>query len=300
MATVGAAVDGERTQVAGRPAPADSLVRVTTDTRQRLAREVRRSDADLAELALCVCAEHDPDVDVDAWLLRIDALADGLRTTTELSGRPEADALALADYLGRTRGFGGDVDDYYDPANGLLTEVLERHRGLPITLSILYVAIARRVGLPAWGIGLPGHYYVGIGTPDRPVVLDPFDGGAVVGHDELGARVRAATAGQVELTRAHLRAAGPAPTIRRVLDNLTRDFTNRGDVDGALASVECKLVLPNAQPDDHRTRGELLGHLGRYRQAADAFETYLGIVGPGAVDADDVRAQAVRARAKLN
>lgn len=273
---------------------------MSTSTRRRLAREVRRSDADLAELALCISAERDPDLDVDAALLRVDALADGLLTAGTLTGDPHEDAGALVTYLAHTQGFTGDVDDYHDPANGLLHAVLERRRGMPITLSVLYVAVARRVRIPAWGIAHPGHYYVGVGTPDRTTVLDPFHDGQVVSPEELSARLRAATAGRVEFTRAHLRPAGPAITMRRILNNLTRDFTNRGDLRDALWTVDCKLVLPNALADDHRARGELLSHLGRYREAAESFETYLAEAGSGAVDADEVRVQAVRARAKLN
>lgn len=281
---------------------AGSLEKVmpTPPTRRRLAREARRKDADLAELALCISAEHDPDLDVDTTLLRIDALADGLRTTGSVTGRPMEDADTLAGYLGGDLGYTGDVEDYHDPANGLLGSVLDRRRGLPIVLSVLYVAVARRVRIPAWGIAQPGHFYVGIGTPDQAIVLDPFAAGQVVSHEELAARVRAATAGQVEFTRSLLRPAGPAMTSRRILNNLSRDFTNRGELEAALRTVDCKLVLPNAVADDHRARGELLSHLGSFREAADAFETYLELAGPDEVDADEVRAQAVRARAKLN
>ena len=273
---------------------------MSTETRHRLARVTRRADGDLAEAALCLCAEQDTDVDVDAMLLRIDALADGLRVQGRLTGDTDQDAAALADYLGNEHGFAGDTEDYYAPENGLLTAVLDRHRGLPITLSVLYVSVARRLGIPAFGIAHPGHYYVGIGTRDRTVVLDAFAGGQVVPHDELAERVRAATAGQVEFTRAMLRAAGPAVTTRRILNNLTRDFTNRGQLDDALWTLECKLVLPNTMPDDHRARGEVLANLGRFGHAADAYETYLQTVGADAPDAEEVRAQAIRCRAKLN
>lgn len=273
---------------------------MTSPVRQRLARVVRRSDADLAEAALCVSAEADPTVDVDAQLLRLDALADGLRTAKGITGDHDRDADTLVAHLAGDHGFTGDTDDYYDPANGLLSAVLDRRRGMPITLSVLYVAIARRAGLPAWGIAHPGHYYVGVGTRDRTIVLDPYDGGARVTAGELAERIRTATAGRVEFTRAHLRAAGPATTTRRILTNLTRDYTNRGQLTDALWTVELKQLLPNTVPDDHRTRGELLTHLGRYREAADAFEEYLELVGTTSQDAEEVKALAVRARAKLN
>ena len=103
---------------------------------ERLARLGRRSDADLAEAALCVCASVE-DVDVDAWLLRIDALADALRTSGSLTGVPAADAVALGEFLGGLHGFRGNTDDYYDPANALLTQVLERRVGIPITTFML-------------------------------------------------------------------------------------------------------------------------------------------------------------------
>lgn len=269
-------------------------------TRQRLARLARRADADLAEAALCICAEADATVDVDAQILRIDALADGLRVRDRLTGDADHDAAELADYLAGHHGFTGNDEDYYDPDNALLTTVLDTHAGLPITLSVLYVAIARRLHVPAWGIAHPGHYYVGVGTRDRTIVLDPFNDGERVPHDELAERIRTATAGRVEFTRAHLRAASPAITTRRILNNLTRDYTNRGQLSDALWTVELKQVLPNHTPDDHRVRGELLTHLGRYREAADAFEAYLDAAGPAASDAEEVRGQAVRARAKLN
>lgn len=269
--------------------------------RQRLARVTRRADSDLAEAALCVCKEADPAVDVDAALLRLDALADGLRTRGGLpTSDLEAAAAALRGYLAGSCGFTGNVDDYYDPANGLLTSVLDRKQGLPITLSILYVAIARRLHLPAWGIAHPGHYYVGLGTRQHTIVLDPFHGGDEVPQAELAERIRAATAGQIEFTRAHLRAAGPALTIRRLLNNLTRDFTNRGDVRDALWTVDLKLLLPNSLPDDHRVRGDLLTHVGRYADAAAEYERYLDLVGSSAEDASEIQARAIRARAKLN
>ena len=123
--------------------------------------------------------------------------------------------------------------------------------------------------------------------------------GREVSTDELAERLRVATAGRVPFTRSHLRPAGPAMTVRRILNNLTRDYTSRGLVDQALWTVELKLVLPNAIPDDHKARAELLSHLGRYREAADGFERYLEL-SPDIGDADDIRARAVRARAKLN
>lgn len=270
----------------------------TTDTRRRLARLVRRADADLAEAALLVNAEAMPDLDVDVALLRIDALADAFRVWWDDHDRLEASS-ALAGYLADEQGFTGRRDDYYHPDNALLVEVLDQRRGLPILLSVLYTAIARRAGIPAWGIAQPGHFYLGVGDPERPTVLDPFDGGREVATDELAERLRLATAGRVPFTRSQLRPTPPAMVVRRLLNNLTRDYTSRGMVNAALWTIELKLVLPNTIPDDHKARGELLSHVGRYAEAADAFEHYLDL-SPDTGDGDDIRARAIRARAKLN
>lgn len=259
---------------------------------------VRRADADLAEAALLVETEVDADLDVDLALLRIDALADAFLTSWG-RGDAESGAEALRSFMYGQQGFAGQHEDYHHPDNALLSRVLARHTGLPILLSVLYTSVARRAGLPAWGIAQPGHFYVGIGDTARPIVLDPFDDGNQVSHEELAERLRVATAGRVSFARAQLRPVSPAMTVRRILNNLTRDYTNRGEVDNALWTVELKLVLPNSIPDDHKARGELLSHVGRYAESADEFEHYLDL-SPDTGDADDIRARAIRARAKLN
>ncbi|MDX1621785.1 MAG: transglutaminase-like domain-containing protein [Nitriliruptorales bacterium] len=269
-------------------------------TRRHLARIVRQPDCDLAEAAALCCIESDPSVDVDATVLRVDALADGLRSRGFEPLEPVTDAKALTAYLHGTLGFTGDVIDYHDPDNALLTRVLDRKRGLPITLSVLYVAIGRRLGISTFGIGLPGHFVAGIGAEDRPVVVDPFHDGTLLDERAITERVHAATGGAVQFTRSMLRPATPATIVRRILNNLTRDFTNRSEYADALWTVELKLLLPGAPPDDHRARGELLLQLGRFGEAADAFETYVEGAPDDAPDRDEVAARAVRSRAKLN
>lgn len=274
------------------------MTSAASSSRERLARLVRRPDCDLAEAALLICLEVEPELEVAVELLRLDALADGLVTRGFTASDPRADATRLSHYLTDVVGFTGDHETYYDPRNALLSRVLDRKRGLPITLSIIYVAIARRLRIPAFGIGLPGHFVTGVGEGPKPVVVDPFHGGQLLDTAELTRRVHDATGGQVSFTRSMLRPAAPPLVVRRLLNNLTRDFTNLGDVEDALWTVELKQLLPGAPPDDHRVRGELLLELGRFRAAAEAFEAYV----EGAPDADttEVARQAIAARAKLN
>ena len=270
------------------------------DTRQRLLRLVRRPDADLAEAALLCAAELPASPDVDATLLRLDALADDLRSRGFVSGEPEHDAAALTEHLAGRHGFHGDAAGYHDPANSLLGDVLDRRRGLPITLSILYVGIGRRLEVPAFPIALPGHVVTGIGGRDRPVVLDPFHGGRLLDEAALSARVEELTGGRLAFRRSMLRPSPAVNVVRRLLNNLTRDFTNADRPADALRAVELKLLLPNRLPDDHRVRGELLGRIGRFDEAALAYERYLEAVSEDAPDREEVRRAAIQSRARLN
>ena len=269
-------------------------------TRQRLLRLVRRPDADLAEAALLCAAELPDSHDVDATLLRLDALADDLRSRGFEPGDPVQDAAALADHLAGRHGFHGDHDDYHDPANSLLGEVLDRRRGLPITLTILYVAIGRRLHIPVFPIALPGHVVAGIGGDEGTVVLDPFHGGRRLDEGEIAQRVEETTGGRLDFRRSMLRPSPAVNMVRRLLNNLARDFTTAERPRDALWAVDLKLLLPNRLPDDHRVRGELLGRLGRFDEAAAAYERYLEVVSEDAPDREEVRRSAISSRARLN
>lgn len=276
------------------------------ETRQRLLRLVRRPDADLAEAALLCAAELESGHDVEATLLRLDALADTLRTRGFAPGEPEHDADALAGHLGGVHGFRGETEGYDDPANALLGDVLDRRRGLPITLTIVYVAIGRRLRVPVFPIALPGHVVAGVGGRERgsgrtrPVVIDPFHGGRRLDEAELSRRVEQTTGGRLAFRRSMLRPSPPVNVVRRLLNNLTRDLAGAERHADALTTAELKLLLPNRLPDDHRVRGELLGRIGRFDEAAEAYEAYLEAVSEDAPDREEVRRAAIRSRARLN
>lgn len=274
--------------------------------RRRLAAVARDPDADLAEAAALVASEAgppDPDL-VSRTLLRIDALADQLRTSGIAAVDAASDAAALRRQLATQRGFRGHDEVGRVPADGLIDHVLDRRRGLPITLSILYVAIARRLRMRAYPIALPGHVVVGVvdpsGPTDRPVVIDPFHLGAVMDEEAIAALVARATAGQLTFRRAMLRPADTGALVRRLLNNLTHDYSTSGQLRDALWTVECKQVVPGAVADDDRIRGRLLEQLGRFDEAADAYEGYVRQAPGDAPDRDEVRRDAVRSRARTN
>ncbi|MEX2549614.1 MAG: transglutaminase-like domain-containing protein [Nitriliruptoraceae bacterium] len=273
---------------------------MTAASRDRLVRLARRNDVDLAEAALLCAVGADPDLDIEVELLRLDALADALEARHPPLGYGRQAAAALADYLAGELGFGGEVGREPTPEDSLLHHVVATRRGLPITLSIVYAAIARRIGVPAYLIGLPGHVVTGIPDGDRPVVLDPFHGGRILDEGALSERVTTATAGQLAYRRSMLRPSPTVNVVRRLLNNLTRDLRAAGAPGRALWTVELKLALPNRVPADHRQHGELLAATGRFDRAAAAFERFLELTAGDTPERETVRRAAIEARSRMN
>jgi regulator of sirC expression with transglutaminase-like and TPR domain len=181
-----------------------------------------RDEPPLDELALALAAEF-RDVDAQRALARLDELGEEV-------GRNGGEPLeAVVAVLGRRHGFTGDREQYDDPANSMLDIVLQRGRGLPILLSVVYVEVARRAGIALAGVGLPGHYVVARFDPPPPVLLDPFDGGVPL--DELP---------KLE----HVRPWGVHETVLRMLNNLVGSFARRNDVGRAIRAAEMRLELP--------------------------------------------------------
>ncbi len=181
-------------------------------------------DARVEELALALAAAFRADVDRAAVLERLDALA----AEVDRPAEPEAQLAALAAVLHGRHGFTGDREAYDDPRNSMLDAVLARRRGLPITLSVLWVAVAHRAGIPLAGFGLPGHYVAGHVGVAPPLLVDPFAGGERVPAPP-GARPWTAHA-----------------TAMRMLNNLVGSYQRRGDVGGAIRAAELRLALPSA------------------------------------------------------
>lgn len=182
------------------------------------------ADPQLDELALAVAAEFRP-VDADASRARLDAL--GAELTSALRGlrSATAQAHAVSAVLGDRHGFLGDKQRYDRPENSMLDLVLETHRGLPILLSVVYVEVGRRAGLPLGGVGLPGHFVVGHFGSTPPVLLDPFHGGAVLGEQPV-------------------KSWRPHEIALRMLNNLVGSYDRRGDFCRTLRAAEMRLELP--------------------------------------------------------
>jgi regulator of sirC expression with transglutaminase-like and TPR domain len=259
--------------------------------RDRFAEIARVPDAriDLAEAALIVAAEEYPGLDVGAYQERLDDLAraagERLRAA---SGAPGAVAL-LNRFLFEDEGFAGDRDAYYDPKNSFLNDVIDRRRGIPITLSILYMEVARRVGLEIRGVGFPGHFLVEP-VAGEDVFVDPFFG-RVLTRAGCADLLRETTGGALTLRpELHLRVATSREILVRLLSNLKNIFVRSGELGRALACSERILLLVPDAPLELRDRGILYDELDCQAAAVDDLERFL------ALDPDDESAGAVRER----
>jgi len=211
---------------------------------------------------------------------------------------PRLAAEALRITLGERAGFSGREADYDDLASSLLPKVLERRRGLPILLSVVWLEVARRAGIPAYPIALPGHFVVGVGTPGNAVLVDPFAGGRVMTVHDAAEKVRASGSA---FMRAHLAPAPRLEVVMRILTNI-RVWATRTDAPRArLWAVELSLLLPRHPASLRRERGELLVRLGDFLGGARELETFAEAVAPvEPTAAATARRLAVSARARLN
>ena len=197
-----------------------------------------RPDASLDELALALAGEFG-EVDSTRALGELDRL--GMQLREAAGGGPEAEGEAIRELLGRRHGFAGDREDYYHPDNSMLDRVLERRKGLPILLSVVYVEVARRSGIALAGVGLPGHFVVGHFGSSPPRLLDPFSGGAPI---EVEAEVDP-------------RPSETHETAVRMLNNLVGTYRRRADLTRAIRAAEMRLALPLGESEDAAFKAEL-------------------------------------------
>jgi regulator of sirC expression with transglutaminase-like and TPR domain len=249
---------------------------------------------DLARAALSIARIAYPDLDPAPSLRRLDDLAAAVRPRLFPHASPEAAAIELAGYLFRECGFRGNREEYYDPRNSYLNDVLERRLGIPITLSVVLIETGARLGLPVEGVGFPGHFLVRLAGSRGPLLLDPFFGGREIGEQELLARYRAAAGADAPaLPPDALAPTGTPAILTRMLRNLLRLYLEQKDHAHALAAAELVLVLVPDSADEVRLRGLLYEHLECFGAALTDFQRYLELA-PEAPDVDQIRGRVAR------
>jgi len=267
--------------------------------RRRLVELLRQSDSfDVVEAALVVASEDFPNLDIEHELQRIRLVAaEGARRVFE-ENNPFARADGLRQYLFEDLGFRGDTDNYNDPSNCYLHEVMNRRMGIPLTLSLLFIEVARAAGFQAAGIGLPGHFITRLSWQNRDLLIDPYHGGEIVSEEDCRELVGRTTGRRSLFRRELLRGASERQMLSRLLLNLKHIHLERQDYARSLGVVERLLMLSPNDPGEIRDRGLLKAHLGRPGAAIADLETYL-TRSPKAPDAESVRGRVSWLRRKL-
>jgi regulator of sirC expression with transglutaminase-like and TPR domain len=233
---------------------------------------------DLARACLLIAQDAYPALDVDGYLGEIERLAARLRGRLGEAGDVEARVAALNQFLFADLGYTGNEDNYYDPRNSYLNEVMERRIGIPITLSILYLEVGKRLGLNLKGISFPGHFLVKLAVKRGQLVLDPFIGGEAQSEADLRQRLaQVLPSGKAENAQLeqYLEAATPRQIIARVLRNLKRIYMQTGKLEQALAVMQRMLLVMPESAEELRDRGLVYLQLECFRPALSDFQNYL-------------------------
>lgn len=249
---------------------------------------------DLAELALLLARDEYPSLDVEAYLSELDGMAHEARA--HLHGPLRTRVRGLCRYLFHDMGFRGNQQEYYDARNSYLNDVLDRRRGIPITLSAVAMAVGQRAGLHIVGVGLPGHFIAKAIADGEEVLFDPFHGGRSLTPDKCQLLVEQVTGVPFEANAEALRPVPLAAMALRMLNNLKGVYLRAGDCGRAARIIERLLLL---SPDDvlqRRDLGATLLQGGNAGRAIDHLQAYLQAA-PEAGDGDDVRKLLMRARA---
>ncbi|HEX2229192.1 MAG TPA: transglutaminase-like domain-containing protein, partial [Candidatus Binatia bacterium] len=244
---------------------------------------------DLGRAALAIARAEYPQLDVGAYLARIDELAAEVRGHLGSHRSDLHHSLAALSYvLFQKKGYRGNHDQYFDPKNSFLNDVIDRRTGIPITLSVLYLEIARRIGLQLRGVGFPGHFLVKYLDEDQQIVIDPFNGGDIKTPESMRQLLKGLYGSTVPWTDRLLDAVTKRQILRRMLNNLKFIYLKQRDYVKALAALDRMIIAEPNLPEDLRERGAVYQALEYFPQAKADFENYLRLA-PDAPDAGDIR-----------
>jgi len=277
-------------------APRERILSVKLD---RFAELVTRDQFNLAEVCLMVAEDEYPDIDAAGCLARLEAMAATVRARLADDAFPEQRVAALNHHLFDELQFSGNVDAYYDPRNSYLNQVLERRTGIPITLSIVYLEVGRRVGLRLQGVPFPGHFLVKLRLARGQLVLDPFTGGAPQSaadlRERLASLVPAERAAEIDIVEL-LEPATPRQILARMLRNLKAIYLEAGRYPQALAVMNRMLLVLPESAAELRDRGLVYERMQCHRAALADLANYVRRV-PDAPDAAEMHGRIAALRA---
>ena len=259
------------------------------------------ADIPLIEAALLVASHRYPDIDVRHYLEVIGEFGSVLAARVDSDSGPADRVVALNQYLFDELGFKPNAEDYYDPRNSYLNQVVDRRTGIPITLSLVYMALGTHVGLTFNGVCYPGHFLVKCALPDGVIVLDPFSKGQCLGISDLQNRLRETRGGEVSraIVAGLLITASKREILLRMLRNLKAIYLRSNDLDNAIAIMNWIVVADPGQATEIRDRGLIYQELECSRAAVLDFERYLEL-DPDSSDSDGIRSRIIELRRSVS
>ena len=258
--------------------------------RELLLRELQKPEdqIDLAKAALYLAQEDYPDLDIAAQLAILDGMAASLRQNLPREPYPLKIIRAINHFLFEELGFTGNANQYYDPRNSFVNEVLARRTGIPITLSLVYLELARRIDFPMVGVGMPGHFLVRPMVDEMDVFVDPFHGGEVLFMQDCSDRFKQMFGDAARLDLRHLEPVSPTGFLVRMLTNLKMIYLQQRDVPKALDAIDRILMIYPESVTELRDRGLIYYQQGELSKAYLDLEHYL-FEKPDAMDAYEIR-----------
>jgi regulator of sirC expression with transglutaminase-like and TPR domain len=241
-------------------------------------------DIDLMRAALCIAAVHNPQIDPEDSYRRLDELAEQARAEVDTQQSLEEIARNLCHLLYRQMGFSGDSKDYYNPDNSYINRVLETHRGIPITLALVYMGVGEALGLNIDGVGFPGHFLLKLrpteddkssGKPQtESVIIDPF-AGQILSIDDCQDLLGVSSGNSLPFKPEFLNSISKRAILQRMLGNLKAIYLNTADYPQALSLCDRLLLLDNNSVQDRIDRAGVLEKLECYEPAAQDLEQLL-------------------------
>ena len=254
---------------------------------------------DLLRGALLIAESEYPQLCHELYVRKIEELA--IRAKLLLPEAPDAAQTiqVLNQVLFAEEQLRGNNEDYYDPGNSFLNDVLDRKLGIPITLAVIYMEVARRIEFPLFGVGMPGHFLLKHYDLDGcQILIDCFESGKILSASDCQRRLNEIYSGQLTLQPDFLGAIPRRQILMRVLNNLRSVYLTRRNFRKALQIVDLILAIYPRSPEDVKQRAVLLHELGSTSRALEDFDLYLKM-SPEASDADEIRQISLSIRRKL-
>ena len=278
------------------------------EARTRFAEAVARDEnnLELDRAALLIAAEEYPGLEIEDYLDQLDRLAETAKTNDDSYASPIVRMMRLSHLLFDELGFRGNTENYNDARNSFLNDVMDRRTGIPITLSVVYLEVARRIGLKLFGVGMPGHFIVKR-APDpsgdeQEIFVDPFHGGRLLTEEQCREIIAEMYNGEMKFQPAFLQAVTRKQILARMLQNLKAIYARAQAHHKTLGVIERLLLLDPDAATGIRDRGLACFAMERYGEARSDLEEYLSRA-PQAEDADQIRQRITQLRqrqARLN